>query len=146
MNVAGHAVWFPHFTPKSLDHLDFVHHLLRTYCELDICCAITGTYPAYIAGVLTSYYRTQPVIRTLCIARTLSTILDNVYRKVDTFVIGPFQFHLTEREKYEAFPDVSNYDITFENVTVCFSVPIVNVSPSCGSKSSINLTNFIGNT
>jgi len=38
-----------------LDHLRFVRHLLQTFCELDICCGLTGTYPAYIAGVLTSY-------------------------------------------------------------------------------------------
>jgi len=52
----GHAVWLPHFTPTRLERLQFVYRLLQTFCELDICCTITGTYPAYIAGVLTSYY------------------------------------------------------------------------------------------
>jgi len=147
--VAGHALWLPHFTPTSLDHLQFVHHLLQTFCELDICCTITGNYPAYIVGVLTSYYRTSPVIGGLHIGRTPSTFLDNIYRKADTFLIGPFQFHLTEREEYEAFPEVSNYDITFEVVTVSFSITIIavstsyGVSTSCSSQSSINLIKYI---
>ena len=51
----GHAVWLPHFTPTRLEHLQFVHHLLQAFCELDICCKLTGTYHVYIAGVLTSY-------------------------------------------------------------------------------------------
>jgi len=120
-----------------------VHRLLQTFCELDICCTITGTCPAYIAGVLTSYYRTSPFIGRLNIAIKPSTIPDSIYRKADTFVIGNFQFHLTNWEEYEAFPDYSNYDITFEDVTVCFSIAVVDVSTSCGSKSSINFTEFI---
>ena len=59
---AGNAVCLPHFTPTILDNLRFVHHFLQTFCELDICCALTGTSSAYIAGVLVSYYRTRPVI------------------------------------------------------------------------------------
>ena len=143
VNVVGHALWLPHYTPTRLDHLQFVHHLLQTFCELDICCTITGTYPAFIAGVLTSYYRTSPVIGRLNIARTPSPILDNICRKADTFAIGPFQFYLTYWEEYEAFPDYTNYDIMFEDVTFCFSIAIVDVSTSCGSKSSFNLTEFI---
>jgi len=118
----GHAVWLPHFTPTRLDHLDFVHHLLQTFCEFDICCAITGTYPAYIAGVLTSYYNSTPYIGGLHMTRTTSTILDNIYRKADTFLIGYFQFRLIELQEYKAFPDFSTYEITFGNVTVAFSL------------------------
>ena len=149
VKVTEHAVWLSHFTPTKLEHLHFVLHLHQTFCKLDICCAITGNYPAYIVGVITSYYCTKLVIRRLHIARTASTILDNIYRKAVTFVIGTFQFHLTKREEYEAFPDVSKYDITFETVTVCFSIATVNASTSCRVsvffefKSSINLTNFI---
>jgi len=89
-----HAVWLPHFIPTRLEHLQFVHQLLQTFCELDICCTITGTYRAFIAGILTSYYRSSPCIGGLHIAIITSTILDNIYRKADTFVIGPFQFRL----------------------------------------------------
>ena len=58
----GHAVWLQQFNPARLDHLPFVHRSLQTFFELDICCTITGTYPAYIAGVLASYYNSTPCI------------------------------------------------------------------------------------
>ena len=99
VNVAVYAVWLPDFTPTILEHLQFLHHLSRTFCELDFCFALTGTYPAYIEGVFTSYCRTKPVIGGLHIARTTSTIVDNIYSKVYTFVIGPFQFRLTKWEE-----------------------------------------------
>jgi len=120
----GHAVWLPHFTPARLDHLSFLHRLLQTFCELDVCCTITGNYPAYIAGVLTCYYNIAPCIGGLHIARTSSSILDNFYRKADTFVIEPFQFRIVERQEYEAFPDYSNYEITFEDVTLAFQLQL----------------------
>jgi len=125
LNVAGHAFWLPHFTPTRLDHLQLVHHLLQTICELDMCCTITGNYPAYIASVLTSYYPTIPGIGRLHRARTHSSILDDIYRKSETFANGPFQFRLTDREECETLPDYSKYAITFEDVTVCFIIAIV---------------------
>ena len=145
----GHAVWLPQFTPTRLDHLTFVHRLLQTFCELDICCTITGTYPAYIASVLTSYYNITPCIGGLHIARTSNSIFDNFYRKADTFVIEPFQFRIVERQEYKSFPDYSNYEITFEDVTLAFSVTIIDASTFygepvyCGSRSNINLSEFI---
>ena len=54
-----------------------------------------------------------------------------------------------ERQKYEAFSDYSNYEITFEDVTLAFSVTIIDVSTfygepvSCGSRSNINFSEFI---
>jgi len=110
----GHAVWLPQFTPARPEHLSFVHRLLQTLFELDICCTITGTYPDYIAGILTSYYNSTPSIVGLHIARTSSSLLHNLYRKADTFLIGPFQFRIMERPEYKAFADYSNYEITFE--------------------------------
>jgi len=145
----GHAVWLQQFTPARIDHLSFVHRLLQTFCELDICCTITGTYPAYIAGVLASFYNTAPCIGGLHIARNSSFILENFYRKAETFVIEPFQFRIMERQEYHAFPDFSTYEITFENVTLAFTVKIIDVETFygepvyCGSKSNINFSEFI---
>jgi len=54
-----------------------------------------------------------------------------------------------EREEYKAFPDSSNYEIKFEDVTIAFSVTIIYVSTFngepeyCGSRSNINLSEFI---
>jgi len=93
-----HAVWLQQFAPARLDHLSFVHRLLQTFWELDICCTITGTYPAYIPGVLASFYNSTPCIRGLHIARTSSSILEHFYRKAETSVIETFQFRITERQ------------------------------------------------
>jgi len=145
----GHAVWLQQFTPARLDHLSFVHRLLQTFCELDICCTITGTYPAYIAGVLASFYNTAPYIGGLHIDRTSSSILENFYRKAETFVIETSQFRIVERQEYHAFPDFSTNGITFENVTLAFTVTIIDVETFygepvyCGSKSNINFSEFI---
>jgi len=85
----------------------------------------------------------------LHIARTSSSILENFYRKAETFVIEPFQFRITERQEYHAFPDFSTYEITFEDVTLAFSVTIIDVSTFygepvySGSKSNINFSEFI---
>jgi len=144
-----HAVWLQQFTPTRLDHLSFVHRLLQTFCELDICCTITGTYPACIAGVLTSYYNSTPRIGGLQIVRTSSSILENFYRKAETFVIEPFQFRVMERHEYNGFPDFPTYEITFENVTLAFTVTIIDDSTfygepvNCGSRSNINFSEFI---
>ena len=149
MTEIWHAVWLQQFTPARLEHLPFVHRLLQTFCELDICCTITGTHPAYIAGVLTSYYNSTPFIGGLHIARTSSSTLDNFYGKADIFVIGSFQFRIVERQEYKVFAEFSNYEITFEDVTLDYSVTIIDVSTfygdsvSCGSRSNINLSEFI---
>jgi len=138
VNEAGNALWLTHFTPVRLDHLRFVNRLLETFCALDTFCAITGTYPAYIAGVLNSCYRTRPAVGELHVARTDSTILDSIYRKVHSFEIGPFEFRLTEWLEYENFPDYSIYDITHEGVTITVHNTIFDVSVYCGSQSNIN--------
>jgi len=104
VSVAGNALWLTHFSPVGLEHLRFVNRLLETSSALDICCAITGNYPAFIAGVLNSYYRTRPAVGVLNIARTDSSLLDNIYRKLHTLEFGHFDFHLTEWLEYKNFP------------------------------------------
>jgi len=61
-NIVGNVIWLPHFTPVSLGNLRFVNQLLHTFCAPDMCCALTATYPAFIAGVLSSYYRKRLVV------------------------------------------------------------------------------------
>ena len=52
--IAGNAIWLTQFTPVKFEHLRFVNLLVKTFCTLRVCCAFTGTYPAYIAGMLLS--------------------------------------------------------------------------------------------
>jgi len=145
----GHDVWLQQFTHTRFDNLSFVHRLLQTFCELNICCKITGTYPAYIAGVLASFYNNVPCIRGLHIARISSSILENFYWKAETIVIEPFQFRIIERQEYDAFPDFSTYEFTFEDVTLAFTFTIIDVSTFYGdpvyfgSRSNINFSEFM---
>jgi len=87
-----------------LDHLGFVIRLLNTFCSLDICCALVGKYPAYIAGVPISHYVDRLRLSQLCIARTDSPILDNIYRTFPKFEIVPFRFRITAEEEYANYP------------------------------------------
>ena len=79
----------------------------------------------------------------MCIARTNSPILDNIYKKFPTFKIGPFRFRITAEEEYANNPDYSVYLITHDGVTVPFLLAVVDVFVHCGSKSSINLAEFM---
>jgi len=133
----------PHFTPVRLDHLSLVNHLLKTFCALDICFALVGTYPAYIAGLLISHYVDTIKLRQLYIARTDSPILDNIYRKFPTLEIEPFRFRITAEEEYASFPDYSVYEITHDGVMVHFLLTVVDVPVHCGSNSSINLAELM---
>ena len=56
-----------------------------------------------------------------------------------------------ERQEYDAFPDFSTYEITFEYVTLAFTVTIIDVETFYGetvyygSTSNINFSEFWGN-
>jgi len=142
-NIGGNAIWLANFTPVRLDNLRLISRFLETFCPLDVCCDCTGTYPAYIACVLSSHYFQGPGVGELHVARTDSGILNNIYRKLHTFEIGPFEFSLTTWLECETFFDYSINEITHEGVSVPVHITIVDVSVYCGSQSSINLAEFI---
>ena len=74
--IAGYGIWLTKFKPINHEHRNFIELLLQTLCTLGICCAISGIYTAYIAGVFSSYFAV-----TLCIAKGNSTILNPLLRK-----------------------------------------------------------------
>jgi len=117
--------------------------LCETFCELDICCALVGTYPACITGVLSSHYVERLRVSQLCIARTDSPILDNIYRKCPNFQVGPFRFSINAGKEYANYRNYSGYEITYGDVTVPFLLAVVDVSVNWGSKSSINLAEIM---
>jgi len=128
VNSVGYALLLTHFKPARRDHLEFVNILLKEFCSLDICCALVGTYPAYIAGVLSSHYFDELRLSQLCIARTDSPIFENIYPKFPNFTVGPYKFHLNaEDNEYAIFPDYSVYEITHDVVTVPFLITVIDV-------------------
>jgi len=105
---AGNSIWLTQFHPKKQEHLNFMRLLLCTLCKLNICCAISGTYPAYVAGMLSSYFAV-----TLCVAKNNSVIIDPLSEMAQNFMIGPFEFQLHENQVNA--PDYKVYNITYEN-------------------------------
>ena len=141
---AVHAVWLSEFTPARLEHLGFVNRLLQTLCELDICCALVNTYPAYVAGVFSLFSTGGGKVSLLYFARVDSQILDNIYNNVLSFQIGTLTFTLTESERYVEFPDYSVFAITQGQETVQFLIWVVDTDTTpYGSKSNINLLEFL---
>jgi len=137
-------MWLTEFTPTRLDNLGFVNPLLQIFCELDICCALVNTYPAYIAGVFSLFSTGSGKISLLYFARVDSPILDNIYYKVPSFQIGSLTFTLTEFERYAEFPDYSVFAITQGQETVQFLIWVVDTDTTpYGSKSNINLLEFL---
>ena len=116
---------------------------IKELSSLDICCSLVGTYPAYIAGILSSHYAEQLRLSQHCSARTDSTIFDNIYRKFPNFNIGNFKFHLSAEDEYASFPDYLVYEITHDGVTVPFLITVIDVAVPCGSKLDINLAEFM---
>jgi len=109
---AGHAEWLNEFTPARMEYLGFVNRLMQTFCELDICCSLVNTYPAYIAGVFSLFSPGGGKIRLLYYARVDSPMRETIYNKVPSFQIGLLSFTLTEAERYEEFPHYSVFAIS----------------------------------
>jgi len=103
---------------------------------LDICCVISGTYPAYLAGIFTSFFKV-----TLYVAKTKPPILEPLFRSNQNFAIGPFEFQL----KVENTPDYTFYDVTSGDITVPFKIIAIDYWIECGSRACLNFTEFIWN-
>jgi len=140
---AGHAVWLNEFTPAVLEYLAFVNRLMQTLCELDICCVLVNAYPAYIAGVLSVFSTGGIRLSLLYIARTDSPIVDNIYKNVPSFQVGPFTFALSASQDKDINPDYNVYALIFGEDTVELLIGLVDVTDNCGSRSSINLMEFM---
>jgi len=118
--------------------------LLKEFCSLDIYCVLVETYPAYIAVVFSLHYADQLRLSQICIARTDPPINDNINRKFPNFNIGTYKFHLkAEDDEFASFPDYSEHEITPDGVTVPFLITVIDVAVQCGSKSNINLVEFM---
>ena len=53
--VAGHGALFAEFKPQRFMGFVFMFELLKQFFKFDICCHVTGSYPAYLEGTLPSF-------------------------------------------------------------------------------------------
>ena len=94
----GQAIWLVQFTPVRHDHLHFVQALLQAFCSLGICCAFTGLYSAYIAGVLDKFcWENGFCICHLYISKSTNAILVSNLKKATKFTICSFNFQFRSR-------------------------------------------------
>jgi hypothetical protein len=49
--ITGGAYWFPQFTPTLSDCTRTLLDLLVLLYRMDVCCNITGSFAAYLAGL-----------------------------------------------------------------------------------------------
>jgi len=96
----GRTIWFSQFTSVKQDHLVFVQALLHTLCSLGICCALTGTYPAYIAGMVGSHYIEERFLHKPSIHSEIAECLNLSHDKGITY----HDVFVTSRHKQEHIP------------------------------------------
>lgn len=140
-SVAGNAIWLTQFKILNLDHLEVIELLLPTLCTLGMCCAISGTYAAYIAGTFNSYLAV-----TLCILKTTSsTILDPLFkrRSVQNLDVGPFTFKINGKEQTVNDDFSSGCEIKYEDVSIPFQIILIDAAEECSPKCNLNLVGFI---
>ena len=143
-NSIGQGIWLGQFAPVRRDHLHLVQAILQAICSIDISCAFTGLYPAYIARMLDRHCMEDDVcIYHLYIAKSTSTILRPLLQKVTEFTIGSFDFRFRSRWAFERYADFSAYGISYEGVTLTFHLVLVDTTLGCVPRACINLVDFI---
>jgi len=135
--VAGNDIWLTQFKLISLDHINVIELLLKTLCALGICFDISGTFPAYMAGVFSSYFAV-----TLCIAKTSSTILVPLLKRNGNLMIGPFMFTLSGEEHTDD-DDFLYYEISYEDISIPFHIIVIHATRECYPESNLNFVEFI---
>jgi hypothetical protein len=103
-----------------------------------LCCAISGTFPTYVAGILNSYH-----VIALSIARTSSTTAFDCLSKknVTREQIGPFKLEFREENN----EDFMHCEITLGDISLPFNIIIVDTTKECGPRSNLNYVEFLWN-
>jgi hypothetical protein len=92
-SIAGSEYWFREFPPVNFTGLGLMYLLLESFYSANICAHVGGTYPTYVAGVLTSFRSA-----TIFIALKQGLWLNFIFRRreelLNSFHTGPFIFTL----------------------------------------------------
>ena len=103
---------------------------------LGVCCVISETYHAYLAGIFNSFCKV-----TLYVEKTKSPILEPLFRRNQNFAIGPFEFEL----KVEKAPECTFNDVTSGDIKFLFKIIAIDSWIKCGPRACLNFTEFIWN-
>jgi hypothetical protein len=75
-SIAGSEYWFTEFPPVNFTSLGLMYRLLEIYYRDNIFAPVGGTYPTYVAGVLTLFRNA-----TILIALKQDNRLNLIFRK-----------------------------------------------------------------
>jgi hypothetical protein len=92
-STCGNAAWITEFTLIKYAQKKCFIPLLQEFFWHGICCAVMGTFPAYLVGIFSSFDRV-----VLAVTETTSSFLDEILQRNRTpnssFWFGEFKFIL----------------------------------------------------
>jgi hypothetical protein len=128
-SVAGNAEWLTVFKPIEYYAIKFFILLLKEFYDRHICCAFTGTFPAFLAGVLRSFNRIA-----LSVAVTQSSVFDKIAKRNRwcnrSFRLGSFKFIPESRGD-----DFVHHTVVHDIATFTILVNLYDAKPEVGRNS-----------
>jgi hypothetical protein len=87
-SITDSEYWFAEFPPVNITGLALIHRLLEGYFNADICGHVGGSYPTYVAGVIS--LRSANIFIALKPDPWLNLILQRWEEPLHNFYTGPF--------------------------------------------------------
>ena len=137
--IAGLARWIPEYQPIPYAERRFIETLVFILCGHDICCAVSGKFGTYTAGMGSRYLHVA-----LFIAITENPHFVSLLQIVPTptFRIRPFEF----KSMGNIFTDRHFYTVTLGDTSLpVIFYPIDTVGWDIGPLCNLEFLNFIGN-
>jgi hypothetical protein len=136
--IAGGAYWFRQFTPTLTESTQALLELLVLLYRMDVCCNITGSFAAYLAGLQTNF---GVIVLYVVIenVRLIRVLLQKERAHPYDFTFGPFHF------RFENSPetDVCKYEVTRGSFTFQVVVTGVDTSEVCDVRANVDFVNFL---
>lgn len=136
-SIAGNATWVNEFETIEYERKQFFDRLLLELFKQNVCCAIVGTFPAFRAGIFSSFNNV-----TLAIANTKDPFLEKIIQRNggphNSFWVGAFNF-LRESLGITSI----EYTVKYEDITIPFLVQPVATSKHCGRDCNLNLVYYV---
>ena len=107
------AVWIPEFCPKQHQENQIIQIILNLFYVHNICCAIVGNFPLFLAGILSEFDEVF-----LCVANTkecLSTLNSFIEDNNTTFWIHGLHFRFLPSQNNKFY-----YSVSYNSLSVFF--------------------------
>ena len=139
-NICGHAIWIPEFTPKLHNENIIIQIILKYLFFSNVCCAIVGNYPLYLANKLSDF---DQVVIYLARPKKCNKNLRWLINGAKTsFCLNGLHFQLQNSE-----PDKYQYTVFYNSLTV--NIRIFCMPALCGKNynrdMSLNLLHYLWN-